>query len=256
MDKTRIREYVWKILEEKGVAQYPLPLRGRIPNFKGADIAAQRLAGLEEWRRAEVVKINPDAPQKPVRVRALLERKIVIVPTPRIRSGFVILDPSIIPRRSISFASTIRGFMSLGKRVEKIEELKSIVKHIDLIVEGSVAVDLRGNRLGKGEGYGEIEYAMLREMNIVDENTPIATTVHDLQIVKKIPTDPWDVPVDIIVTPTRVYRVRLEKKRPIGILWDLMPREKIEEIPMLKQLCCIKGLCRCWQRGYNMMMRY
>lgn len=244
MDKASIREYVWRILEEKNVALHPRPLRGRIPNFKGAEIAAQKLSELEEWKNARVIKINPDAPQRPVRVRALLENKVVIVPTPRIRSGFVLLDPSSIPRRSISFAATIRGFMSLGRKIENIDELASI-RRIDLIIEGSVAVDLRGNRLGKGEGYGEIEYAILREIGIVDEDTPIATTVHDLQIVEEIPVDPWDVPVNIIVTPTRIYRVKPEKKKPNGILWDLVPQEKIEEIPLLKQLCCLKGFCKC-----------
>ena len=42
------------------------PVHHRIPNFKGADKAAERLAGLEEFERAQFIKCNPDTPQKMV----------------------------------------------------------------------------------------------------------------------------------------------------------------------------------------------
>lgn len=39
-----------------------------------------------------------------------------------------------------------------------------------------------GHRIGKGEGFADLEFAMLVKMNAVDENTVIATTVHDDQV--------------------------------------------------------------------------
>jgi 5-formyltetrahydrofolate cyclo-ligase len=36
--------------------------------FVGADLAAKRLSDLDEWRRACVIKCNPDPPQIPVRL--------------------------------------------------------------------------------------------------------------------------------------------------------------------------------------------
>lgn len=81
---------------------------------------------------------------------------------------------------------------------------------VDLIVVGSVAVDPQtGCRLGKGEGFAELEYGMLRRMGAVDGGTLVATTVRDEQVVPPgaIPAAamlPHDVPVDIIVTPTQV----------------------------------------------------
>src|SRR5262245_50073060 len=83
--KQEVRERIWRALEDSGDALYPGTF-GRIPNFKGADAAAERLARTEEWRRARVLKCNPDSPQRPVRLRALRDRKIVYMAVPRLRT--------------------------------------------------------------------------------------------------------------------------------------------------------------------------
>src|SRR5206468_8465652 len=81
-EKQRVRERVWTQLTESGAALFP-GARGRIPNFRGAAAAADRLAGTPEWKRARVVKCNPDSPQRPVRLRALREGKVVYMAVPR-----------------------------------------------------------------------------------------------------------------------------------------------------------------------------
>lgn len=201
--KREIREFVWRLLEEKGVAAFPLPARGRIPNFKGAREAALRLRGLEEYRRAKVVFCTPDSPQRPVREFVLRDGKTLLMASPRIKRGFVLVDPTADPRE----ASTIRGAFKFG-RIVYAPETK-----IDLLVVGSVAVSPSGYRLGKGTGYFDREFKILQRYRCIDEKTPIATTIHDLQIVEDLPVDPWDVPVDIIVTPTRVMRVKKQRVR-------------------------------------------
>ena len=45
-----------------------------------------------------------------------------------------------------------------------------------------------------------------------------------------------DVPVDIIVTPTSVYKVENKLNKPSGINWDILTEEKIKQIPLLQQL--------------------
>ena len=39
-----------------------------------------------------------------------------------------------------------------------------------------------GLRIGKGEGFADLEYAMMRSMKAVDDKTPIVTAVHDCQV--------------------------------------------------------------------------
>jgi hypothetical protein len=46
------------------VARFP-GAAGRIPNFAGAEAAAERLRLTPEWQRATTVKANPDSAQMP-----------------------------------------------------------------------------------------------------------------------------------------------------------------------------------------------
>ncbi len=235
-EKTSLRKLIWDKMVELGVA-IPPPPHGRIPNFRGADVAAKMLTGLPEWKRARVVKVNPDSPQRWVRLRALEEGKMLLMPTPRLREGFILLDPKRISRGLYEKASTIRGAFELGVLLRSLEDIIRVVKNVDLIVEGSVVVNMCGERLGKGEGYGELEYAILLELNLINPEVTIATTVHEIQVVEtRIPQDPYDVPVDVIVTPTRIIRVQRCENRPSGILWEFLNERKLKEIPILREL--------------------
>jgi 5-formyltetrahydrofolate cyclo-ligase len=65
------------------------------------------------------------------------------------------------------------------------------------------------------------------------------TTVHDEQVVNDIPAGSLtkhDVPVDIIVTPTKVIRVPNRAPKPSGIFWDLLSPQKLAQIRVLRQL--------------------
>lgn len=231
MRKDEIRRKVWDEMLEKGIARPPFPPHNRIPNFKGAEEAAKLLAEIREWRDAKVVKVNPDSPQTEIRFRALLENKTLIMPTPRIKQGFLLIDPKKLPKSLYRRVSTIKGAFEFGKKIE-IEK----IPEIDFIVEGSVAVNEFGERLGKGEGYGELEFAMLLEFGKISKDVPIATTVHDLQVLNfRLPQDPYDVPVDYIVTPSKIIKTK-RGVRPKGIIWELLNPEKIKEIPLLAEM--------------------
>lgn len=39
-----------------------------------------------------------------------------------------------------------------------------------------------GFRIGKGEGYADMEYAMMASMGSVNESTVVVTVVHDCQV--------------------------------------------------------------------------
>ncbi|NPA85012.1 MAG: 5-formyltetrahydrofolate cyclo-ligase [Crenarchaeota archaeon] len=234
MEKERIRRFVWEQI--KPYALPPFPVEGRIPNFKGSREAARRLFSAKEWTEAEVVKANPDSPQRAVRLGALEQGKVVLMATPRLREGFLLLDPKEIPRGAYREASTIRGAFKWGRKLKTVEDLRSAVKRVDFVVEGSVAVDAEGRRIGKGAGYGDLEFGILTELGIMDVGVPIATTVHDVQVLPPpLPQDPWDVPLTFAFTPAKSYRFK-PLPRPKGILWDLLDPKKLQEIPLLKEL--------------------
>ena len=74
------------------------------------------------------------------------------------------------------------------------------------------------------------DFALLSAQGNMDaETTLVVTTVHDEQIVNDIPAGSLtihDVPVDIIVTPTKIIRVPNRAPKPSGIFWDLLSPQK------------------------------
>ena len=97
LGKEAIRKEIWKLMEESGISRFSKPIAGRIPNFEGSERAAQRLTRQREFQNANVVKVNPDSPQTHVRRNVLLSGKILIMPSPRLGRGFIVLDPAKIP---------------------------------------------------------------------------------------------------------------------------------------------------------------
>ena len=195
IEKQKLREKIWKILEEKGVARFPLPLKDRIPNFEGSEKAAKLLTTLPEWKKAKVIFSNPDSAQQPVRELVLKEGKILIMATPRLKKGYLKIDPKDVKGREKE-ASTIKGAFKYGKPIKDLPKP-------DLIITGCVAVDKEGWRLGKGGGYGDKEIKTFLEKF---GKIPVITAVHELQIIEKVPHDDLDTKVDYIVTPNQIIK--------------------------------------------------
>jgi 5-formyltetrahydrofolate cyclo-ligase len=226
------RDRVWAAMSEARVARFP-GARGRIPNFTGAEQAADRLAETDAWQHAGALKANPDLPQLPVRAAALTAGKLVVMAVPRLRTAepFLLLDPDrleVPPRK----AASIGGADEHGRPLAV-----GAVPRLDLVVCGSVCVNTEGVRIGKGGGYSDLEMALGIETGWIDERTVIATTVHPLQVTGgELPETDHDFRVDVIVTPDELIRCPgATEHRPPGILWDHLDQDKIEAIPALSQ---------------------
>jgi 5-formyltetrahydrofolate cyclo-ligase len=229
--KDKIREEVWATLQRSKVARFP-GAEGRIPNFIGAEACAKQLAETPYWKAARVLKINPDSPQRAIRQRALEHGKTIYMAVPRLRNEkpFIELDPKKL-KVSAYAASSIKGAGQHGRPVT-LEE----VRKIDLVICGSVAVNRKGARVGKGGGYSDLEFALLTQEKKIGANTPIVTSVHPLQIVEEeIPMTEHDIPLSAIVTPAEIVEIKARFPRPKGIYWTMLAQEKIDDIPVLRR---------------------
>jgi 5-formyltetrahydrofolate cyclo-ligase len=197
-NKEKLRKLVYNQLIENHVST-PHYI-GRIPDFKGSKKAASNLSSTREWKTSSTIFSSPDTAQRQVRENALKDGKILIMVTPKIENGYLKLDAQDLKGREKE-ASTIEGAFKYG---EKIDQLPTV----DLIVEGSVAVDKTGGRLGKGGGYGDREIEFLKRAGSVNPNTPIVSTVHNLQIVETVPTERHDQKINMIVTPNKILRLK------------------------------------------------
>ncbi len=92
---------------------------------------------------------------------------------------------------------------------------------LDIIFTPLVAFTKTGERLGMGGGYYDRTLAAWFEKIKGDRYNPPKKTVltkpypiglaHDCQLVNKIPTEQWDIPLPEIVTPTKHYQFKLSE---------------------------------------------
>lgn len=230
--KDEVRELVWSAMEAAGAA-HTKKVHDRIPYFRGAEAAAQRVFDLAVWREARVLKENPDKPQRPLRQRALEEGKTVYMAVPRLKQEkcFVELDPAVMGV-SPAEASTISGAFRHGRLVS-VEEMRPV----DLVISGSVAVNRQGTRVGKGGGFADLEFGLAVAAGVVGPDTPVVSTVHAIQVLdQELPWTYHDVNLDYVATPEEMIHCTGEAPRPTGIYWEDLPEAKIRQIPVLQRL--------------------
>ena len=219
-------------MDRDGVSRFP-GAEGRIPNFAGAKSAAERLVRHPAWQNSSTLKANPDSPQTHVRRLALEQGKTLVMAVPRLRDQhpFRLLDPRKLSQEELREAATIKGALRHGKVLDLDQ-----VPELDLVLTGSVAVNLKGARLGKGGGFSDLEYGLLTEAGKIDRRTVVATTVHPIQIVREnLLMTGHDIPVNVVATPRAVIELDGAYKRPNGILWDHLQPPQIHEIPVLER---------------------
>uniref|UniRef100_A0A7C6ECE0 5-formyltetrahydrofolate cyclo-ligase n=1 Tax=candidate division WOR-3 bacterium TaxID=2052148 RepID=A0A7C6ECE0_UNCW3 len=195
MDKEAIRQKIWDYMEKNNLVTFPRPCYGRIPNFVGAKAAGEKIQKLKEFQQAKAVFSAPDSSLIEVRHQTLLAGKSLLVALPH-KVGYRELFGKELADKGI----TISGFSRYGKEPKT---------PVDLFVQGSVAVDLKGNRLGKGKGYGDKEYWELKNQGLLNFWCKVVTVVHDCQIVDDFSSimEALDVKVDYILTPTQIIAI-------------------------------------------------
>ncbi len=191
--KQDVRNYVWRRIASICRSN---PYR-RIPNFLNAEIACEKVKKLEEYVNSKCVFSAPDSVLLRLREIALKDKKLLLVAKPKIK-GFWILDKYVNP--------TIKAMDKFGRDV-RLDELD--VK-VDLFVQGCVAVDEKGNRIGKGSGFGDREYELLKDYGLLSKNCLYIVVAHDMQVFDDLSylMSEHDVRADVILTPSRIIRTK------------------------------------------------
>ncbi|MFW5824146.1 MAG: 5-formyltetrahydrofolate cyclo-ligase [Marinobacter sp.] len=75
---------------------------------------------------------------------------------------------------------------------------------LDVVLMPLVGFDEEGGRLGMGGGFYDRSFAFTR---IRPRLRPtLIGLAHELQRVERLPVEPWDIPLDAVVTDERIYR--------------------------------------------------
>jgi 5-formyltetrahydrofolate cyclo-ligase len=244
VSKTRIvREKIWGRLKDVALpdSRFHLNFAEVIPDFEGSSLATDRLVAEPWYAKGRYAFITPDNCLVDLRRRMLLAGKSMVISTYGIYRGFRLLEPSMVPPGQELFAAWLDGLEHFGRPITLAEVAAR--GRFDFMVTGASAVSLDGVRFGKGHGFFDLEWGMFTDVGIVDEATPVAAVVHDVQVVEdKLFPSPTDILVDYIATPTRLIHVERRASRPRGIKWDLLDPEQIANTPPLRELQSIRGV--------------
>ncbi|XP_053678122.1 uncharacterized protein LOC128728520 [Anopheles nili] len=245
--KASYRQEVWTAMRIRLFPQ-GLPsnnfINRKIPFFPEAEQTAERLAETPEFKEAKNVKVNIDMAQETVKLIALKTNKTLFV-APSQKSDYLYAKIKM-PKggggeeEEVSLVQQKRIVKMLGGE-DTYEELGiDQMEPLDMVVVGCVAVSQTGQRIGKGNGYVDLEIAILMSLGAITAKTVIATTVADEQLYDTLPNElfqPYDFTVDLIVTPTRVVRVPPRKEpRAIGVQWNLLSSRRLEVVRVLKRM--------------------
>lgn len=232
--KRSIRLQIWKKIQEAKCGYNPRMIYNRIPNFIGNDKAAALLAETPEFKNAKSIKVNIDIAQDPVKVEAFNAGKDLYVPPSR--------DSRCLYTKIECPAD---ADAKLRQKILKIVNWKEHKKDIavedkvtmDMVVIGSVVVSRDGYRIGRGNGFVDLDVSTLIHLGVITPETLIVTTVHDLQVTDQLPThlfEKHDTPVDMIVTPSEVIRVSNRLPRPKGLFWEMLSERRLKIVPVLQ----------------------
>ncbi len=189
-------------VEKENLRRYILRLRDRLSigevQQKSEDITDQILL-LHEFVRARGIAcyVNKDTEvDTRILIRKALDRqKHVLIPV--IKKGEVDLFFSEI--KDLGKELT-RG--TFGVPEPKPEFVRPFgLDAIDLIIVPGIAWDKNGYRLGWGRGYFD------RVLQKLPPHVKSAGLAFNLQLINQVPRDQFDVPVNMVITESRVIRV-------------------------------------------------
>ncbi|MCB9423261.1 MAG: GntR family transcriptional regulator [Ardenticatenaceae bacterium] len=236
-DKNTLRQLIWDQLRQVAIpdSRFHWNFEEFVPDFAGSEQCVLSIRNMEWYQESKILFVAPDNSLTKVRQQAIEDQKTLIVATYALARGFHLIVPGNVPAGLEHFAATLDGLEIFSKTIS-LEDILPLGK-IDLLITGISLVTDKGVRWGKGHGYFDLEWAMFREVDCVDELTPIIAVGHDCQVVSnELEPSAVDTITDAIVTPTRVINVEKKHAKPSGIHWNYVSPELLERIPPLKTL--------------------
>ncbi|KAJ4286770.1 hypothetical protein N0V90_013022 [Kalmusia sp. IMI 367209] len=215
------------------------------PDFRDSPAAVDRLVQLPCYQSATTILTTPDNSLEELRYRALKDGKRVLVGTYRLRRGFVLLSPQRISEAEFRSASWLDGMErpGIGRHLSLAQLQEEGIK-VDLCLLGGLAFNTQGVVVWEGHGLFEVQWALLRDIKVMKEQTPVVAIAHSCQVIDEAdmglerlkPEKAVEVQCDYVVTPEKTFEVQDAVKPSSAIDFDTVDAKALENIPPLQEL--------------------
>lgn len=201
------------------------------PFFPGKIAECLRREGV--YRKSTTIFVSPAPLLNQIRINALLDGKMLVMPGPAIKKGFYRLTPYATPFKDLGYAVNLKGIELFGTLLtpSALEKL-----HVDLALTDCLAVDKAGGRLGVGTGFFDMAIGILAEVGAVDDKTQCgAVGVPEQVIDDTLAQDAWDVKMNFFLQSAGLVSLSDETRKP-GVIWDALDKKRVRKMEPLWQL--------------------
>lgn len=226
-------------------SRFNLDFLNATPNFRGSPDAITRITNLPCYKTAHTLLVTSDNSLEGLRHRALQDGKKVLVGTYRLRRGFVLLDPSVLGEARFELAACLDGMERPGMgRAVSLGQLRDEGWKIDMCALGGLVFNEQGVVVWEGAALFEVQWAVLRDLGVLQRETCVVGVAHDCQVVDEAlfgveavtPDKSGEVQCDFVVTPTRVLEVADAVRPSGGVDFDKVDPDALHNIPPLQEL--------------------
>lgn len=149
------------------------------------------LKGMDIWKGASAVllyaSLPGEVPTDGLIASAVGEGKNVVLP---------LVDGNMLRLKRLDLDKLVPGYMGIMEPSADSDDVDPY--EIELAIVPGVAFDRQLRRLGRGKGFYDRTLPLLGCSKV--------GLAFDWQIVDEVPSDPWDVPLDAVVTPSGCIR--------------------------------------------------
>lgn len=182
------------------------------------------------YRKARHLMVPPSSHFFQVRLNALMDRKLLTVPTPGMQNGFRHFDPDRIPAKDRLAAARLR---MTGAALTRGSYGSMIPRPVDLLVGEAFCGCESGALIGDGRGHLDLTCAVLAALGWLDRQAQILAVVLQYVAVSTCPQEEHDVKAHWLITRQGVIRTKLDDAPKPAICWEKLSLRQIRRNEIL-----------------------
>lgn len=198
---------------------------------------AQRIRAVPVYRHCQQIFVEPTPFMAQVRINSLLDGKTLIMPTPGMKQGFVLIKPFTVPFPKLGVAVSLMGAIEHGVPLPAADIARL---DVGLCIAEPLIMNENGMMIGDGSGYFDLAVAILNEFGGVAEGCGFLACLADASrlVREDFPLEPWDVRVQAVVSSGGYSELYKDTFTLPKVLWQALPHKKIKKIDPLWKLYC------------------
>lgn len=186
---------------------------------------AETLRRTAFYRKAACVFVSPHPLLDQTCLNILSDRKLLVLPSPQLQTGFYGLSAASIPVPQRRMAlHRLGGRNSLAP---KIDYKRGPEKKIELLLTAPLAAGLDGSMLGDGKGHFDLQYALLYTLKWLRSDATVAAILANERFLRPSPTDANDILAHQVVLPGRSIRTAHQSTQEIEIIWTKLNDKQV-----------------------------